>query len=268
MLLFAPAICFSGGQDEKKEKSTFPIPIEITFNMRGTYGFHDVRGFPLSIRSVPRHEDDDWIGATPYLDEPLPDTVLSLRRSWANDISVLYAPKIFGIGVMFSFHRHSDREKGTRYRQNQYGTAKRGTGMSLRWYQLGLNNSVQIGLVGYVATPWIRITKQDFSFRLKTGGVWDMTGARLDCHSGWDRWSADQHWKNIGLVKFYENRVFAGLEIGLTINENKAHRRYFYIQVMYFQSFYDLKRRGAAPNLTWEPAGGDNYLSIGLGIKL
>jgi hypothetical protein len=261
--LLVPMVCFSDRMEVKEEKRYFSIPIEFTYSWRGSPTFNNMTGFPLEIRSVPRHKDDDWLRGNRFSEEPLPDTLLYLTRSWACDMSLFYTPKIFGLGVIVSFH--SAGGEGSRYQQNQNGNSIRGTGSSLRWYELDKKGLSQVSLAGYLATPWVEIPYRDLCFRLKTGGVWDITGTRLVCNSGWDRWNSDEDWRDLELAKLYESRVFAALEAGFVLNKYESFSEYCYLQIMYYEPFYTIERLGSAPDLQFK-LGRDRHLSLGFGL--
>jgi len=198
--------------------------------------------FPLSIRSVPLHKDDEWLSGSIIQNSPLPDTgqPLHLHESVALALILTYSPKpVYSIGVVLSlrhYNPHACINSDQRFQMNQWGDADRIQGASLRWYQVKAG-SFQLGVTGRIKTRWAKLGRL---VRLRTmiGGIADVTGLRLQTEAGWDRWGSDEHWKTSTIGRLYEHQIFWRIEGGVTPfpSLKDCGVVYLYLQVM--QPFY------------------------------
>ncbi|MBI4425952.1 MAG: hypothetical protein HY567_00040 [Candidatus Kerfeldbacteria bacterium] len=181
-----------------------------------------VSDFPLAIRSVPRHRDDDYLAGNPFIDDPLPDTLLRLHRPSVLDFSLSYLVNphtAVGISAALISNPNAKIDSDQRYQQNQWGDARRIEGASLRFYQL-TTSWFQVGLTGSVLSPRQHIA-DSWYYRGRIGGVVDLTGVQLVAEGGWDRWGSDQSWRKQNLGRLREHRLFARLEAGVLTEPSK-----------------------------------------------
>lgn len=172
--------------------------------------------FPSSIRSVPRHPDDEWLAGDPQMEEPLPDRTLPLNASTALEVAVVVHPTAYSsLGVTVAGHGGSGGgvDSRERYQQNQSGTPDRGVGASLRWYETAVGGA-QVGATGSVGIPWIRVFRSGY-VRAVVGGTYDITGFSYQASAGYDRWNSDEDWKTETVAHVHEHRGFGRFELGV-----------------------------------------------------
>lgn len=182
---------------------------------------YDVTHVPVRVRDIPRHPGDYWVGSTPYLDAPIitdsaPDTIgndpswnglIYLRTGW------------FDVGYGHSLNSDTGH---VRVSQNQYGDSQRGTGMTLRYYEMRLKESRMGYLRCGVVVP---ISWRDWNGHGLTIGAGFMMG--LDprvfvAEQGYDRWDHDQKYRTVEFAKIRNDPV-PYLRLGYThrLNEKR-----------------------------------------------
>lgn len=223
--------------------------LEYSITLRETPGYR-IKNFPESIRHVPLHNDDQWLNGSPYMMSALPDTTLHLAESVAFEFGVGYRISRFaGLGLLVGLHStaNSTRDSDDRYQQNQWGTAERIEGASLRYYQ-AVNRITQLGFQAYVGTPWA-VLKQA-RFRLRTGGVVDLTGMSIAAEGGWDRWGGDESWKKTTIAHVHEHTAFIRGEIGWADTTRTSARTVISFFVQGERRLHQLSGDRAAPLLS------------------
>jgi hypothetical protein len=266
ILSVAVLMPFGANQAKGNEPITGKVEWSIGFRYSPSYDFSN---FPLSIRSVPLHEDDDRLSDLEPATSPLPDTRLILHQPRGYDITVLYYPVSFAsFGLVYTLHQnpHANVDSDQRYQQNQWGNAERPNDASLRWYQPSTARYSQFGLAGSCATPWKGIAGP-LRFRGKGVGVLDLTGLELLVESGWDRSDEDERWESLKVGRLHEHRLQFGLEFSITNPDEIEEPAGLYLQLTFVQPFYSFRQDDESQSMLLN-RGKTPHFSIGLGMVL
>ncbi|OGU71022.1 MAG: hypothetical protein A2V93_02690 [Ignavibacteria bacterium RBG_16_34_14] len=232
---------------------------------------YNVSNFPLNVRAIPRHIDDDWIEGLYYSDNILSDTTLYAKSALTSFTNLFVSfSNVLRIGV--SIISPSINEP-TRYSQNQNGNNDRGYGASLRYYELR-DPSVNIGIYTSLGIP-ITVYKHDAKYKdedeIRIGfkpmieGVYQIFDSDLQTESGWDRFGSDEIWQDHSIGRIKQHLISIALE--LSILSRKINTDFSYgliLSIGYARTFVEFKN---TDNINYTSTGKQREaIIIGLGL--
>ena len=237
-----------------------------------------INSFPMSVRAVPLHQDDDYLSGRSYATDPLPNKSIPLKQPGGFWIKVVWTPLEFcGFGIKYTLRHDTDNknkpggiDSEERYQQNQWGESDRVYGASLRFYEASLGGHA-FGLTGLLKTPWWKIhtfkkgdsSYEIFAARLKFGGSYDFYGFGLNVKSGWDRYGHDEIWKEQNIGRLRENTIYISSDIGLKIIDTEENMYSIFLQIMYVHYNYSV----SGDDFSLETKSKDNIvLGFGFGF--
>lgn len=244
--------------------ATYAKKPSVGFKMTGvSMPNYNISNFPLELRSVPRHLDDDWLVNRPYANSVLPDDTLSYGPIAMGGLN-FYIEMFDIVQTGLSFILNEDNQGSSVFRQNQFGNSGNGMGTSLRYYEI-TNTSLGIGFFTSIAPPTIPIISitdiGNFGFRPILSAVYQFVPSNLFAESGWDRYQILEKWKKLSIGTIKQHYINYGLEVSLAYSKGNK----FNISVGYTQLFVEYL--GLANYI------GDNKksgvtISVGMGFSL
>ena len=169
-------------------------------------GNYDVTHVPVGVRDIPRHPGDDWVGATPYLDEPI--ITDSIPETLENDPSFSGALVLqaWWLHLGYGLLRNSDTQH-VRVSQNQFGTDRRGYGTTLRYYETHAEKRDK-GYWQYGLTvPVFPRLWNGHGFTLGAGYVKERSPLVFVAEQGYDRWDRDHEYRTVEFAEIHNNPV-------------------------------------------------------------
>lgn len=203
----------------KSEAQIFTLGFKLTATDSPGYS---VSNFPVSVRSIPRHPDDNYLENAPYANNVLSDATLYLDPEITTYLNCYISMLDFvSAGVSFVSQQPALYDHTlNRYEQNQSGTSNLFSGSSLRYYELS-RSGLGVGLYASIAPPSIPIipSKDDvvFGFRPIIEAVYQLVPSNIYASAGWDRYNQREEWKSFPIGTIKQHYVDYGIEFTMGI---------------------------------------------------
>jgi hypothetical protein len=225
LLCFHPA----WAQGEEKENETASKPkLHYGFAITASgYGDFEVSNVPESVRAVPLHRDDSYISSLPFATRPIVDDGLGNFSFSSVGFDLIATYRWLELGGRLSYVAVAS----DRVQQNQLGGTERGTGTSLRFYELEARNPVDLLVTAGIRIPLVPPRVGWSGIRLVLGGEYDPIGTALQFRTGWDRFGEDENWRHFKAGRIYNHALYARLDVALdegiwiSLQANQPKRR-------------------------------------------
>jgi hypothetical protein len=195
-------------QGNKEKKSAFRYDVAFSGTTGGSYRVSNV---PQFVRAVPLHRDDGFLAGSPFATEPIIND--DLGRFSLTDYSVELTSSYRWLqagGRIGWAYVSSDR-----VRQNQFGGTERGTGTSLRFYEVDSKVPISFIVFGGLRLPLVNPQTSWGGLALAVGAQYEPFGTPLHFRTGWDRFDKDETWRYFKIGQVQANGFYARLEIAL-----------------------------------------------------
>jgi hypothetical protein len=165
-----------------------------------------VTGVPEAVRAVPLHPDDGYLAGHPFAIAPIVDDApgdLTFNRS---GLAMFAEYWWLEAGGTLTYAVVS----GERVQQNQFGEPEGGPGTSLRFYEFDTDRPVSLVAYAGVRVP---LTPRRDAVALAAGREFDPLGTSLFVRSGWNRFAADEVWKETKVARIRVEGYYARLDV-------------------------------------------------------
>ena len=210
-LILSASLAVAQNPQDQRTQEAKPA-LRYSFAVSGaTPSKYHVANVPRFVRAIPLHRDDDYLSGSSFATQPVVDDSLGSFSIATYSFELTASYRWIETGSRLGWASVSS----DRVQQNQFGTTERGSGTSLRFYEVSSKVPISFVLFGGVRLPIVKPRPSWGGLALSLGAQYEPFGTPLHFRAGWDRFNDDKVWRYIRIGKVQANGPYARLDIAL-----------------------------------------------------
>lgn len=182
-LILSASLAVAQNPQDQRTQEAKPA-LRYSFAVSGaTPSKYHVANVPRFVRAIPLHRDDDYLSGSSFATQPVVDDSLGSFSIATYSFELTASYRWIETGSRLGWASVSS----DRVQQNQFGTTERGSGTSLRFYEVSSKVPISFVLFGGVRLPIVKPRPSWGGLALSLGAQYEPFGTPLHFRAGWDR---------------------------------------------------------------------------------